>query len=183
MVMCTKTHCGGKILRALFLVFCLLFLMGVSLAEEPEKSPTQTPSVEKGAEEASAKESLTEQPPQEEKRPEVTVPEPPPEKKEEKLVNIEGGFAYKNVMLHQGSYTFVTQFEGDMVNNSGINYSIVKFVFSTYDSRGRLLTSESFHITDINSGQTKRFRGTAVDGFREIASFKITLKSGVAAAK
>ncbi len=122
-----------------------------------------------------------------EKKIEVISPEAAPEekraKKTEKWTTLEGGFAYRNVTLHQGSYTFVTQFEGEMINNSGTDYSIVKFVFSTYDGRGRLITEESFHMIDFNNGQTKPFKGTAVDGFREIASFKIRLKSGVAAAR
>ena len=174
-------------MRVLSLILCLLFIQGVSLAEEPEKAPPEAPLVEKGAVEAPAEEPVTEQPVKEEKKPEVAAPEVPPEekkeKKKEKAVNIEGGFAHKNVTLRQGSYTFVTQFDGEMVNNSGMSYSMVKFVFSTYDSRGRLLTEESFNIIDFKSGETKPFKGTAVDGFKEIASFKVRLKSGVAAAK
>lgn len=175
-------------MRVLSLIFCLLFIQAVSLAEEPKESPpSEAASAEKEAVGAPAEAPITEQPAKEGKKLEPAAPETPPEekkeKKKEKVVNIEGGFAHKNVTLHQGSYLFVTQFDGEMVNNSGMDYSIVKFVIGTYDGRGRLLTEESFHIIDFNNGQTKTFKGTAVDGFKEIASFKIRLKSGVAAAK
>lgn len=175
-------------MRALSLLLCLLFFQGVSLAEEPEKSPPEplTVEVEKGAVVAPVEPPVTEQPVQEgKKKPEIAAPEAPPEekRKKEKWVGIEGGFAHRGVTVSQGSYTFVTQFDGEMINNTGINYSIVKFVFGTYDSRGRVIKEESFHIIDFKNGGIMPFKGTAVDGFKEIASFKIRLKSGVAAAK
>lgn len=197
-------------MRALSLLLCLLFFQGVSLAEEPEKSPPELPAVEagkdavgfkdtteadirqaveeieKGAVKAPVEPPVTEQPVKgEKKKAEVTAPEAPPEekRKKEKWVGIEGGFAHRGVTVSQGSYTFVTQFDGEMINNTGINYSIVKFVFGTYDSRGRVIKEESFHIIDFKNGGIMPFKGTAVDGFKEIASFKIRLKSGVAAAK
>lgn len=172
-------------MRVLSLVLCLLFIPGVSLAERPEKSspPPQANSVEKGAEEAQAEVPSTEQPKEEEKKPEVKPPEEKKEKKREKWIKVEGGdFAFK-VNLLQGSYAFVTQFEGEMTNNAGLDYSIVKFIFSMYDSRGRLLAEEAFHIIDFRDGQTKTFKGTTVDGFKDIASVKIRFKSGVAAAR
>jgi hypothetical protein len=153
----------------------------------PEATPAEPQKKEKKSEVAAPAMPL-----REEKLPEVVTPEAPAEekkiKKMEKLVTMEGGFAYRNIVLHQGSYAFVTQFDGEMVNNSGINYSIVKFIFSTFDGRGKLLTEEAFHITDFNAGETKPFKGTAVSyegssGFKETASFKIRLKSGVAAAR
>jgi len=158
------------------------------LAEEPEKSPPEplAVEVEKGTVEAPVEPLVTEQPVKEEKKKaEVATPEAPPEekRKKEKWVGIEGGFAHRGVTVHQGSYTFVTQFDGEVINNTGINYSIVKFVFSTHDSRGRLIAENSFHIIDFKNGGIMPFKGTIVDGFKEIASFKIRLKSGVAAAK
>ncbi|MBI5126124.1 MAG: hypothetical protein HZA70_07820 [Planctomycetes bacterium] len=122
---------------------------------------------------------------EEKKKPEVVTPAAPPEekRKKEKWVGIEGGFAYRGVTVHQGSYTFVTQFDGEMINNTGTSYSIVKFVFSTHDSRGRVIAEDSFQIIDFKNGKVMPFKGTIVDGFKEIASFKIRLKSGVAAAK
>ncbi|HHT9118966.1 MAG TPA: hypothetical protein ACFYD3_00250 [Candidatus Hypogeohydataceae bacterium YC41] len=195
-------------MRVLSLVIFLLCILEVSLAGAPEKAPPYgAPSAEKGGMEAPAEETSTgeqrkeqqriehqereqekEQQAKEEKKPEVPVTETQPEekreKKKEKWTKAEGGdFAYRDVVLRQGGYTFVTQFEGDMVNNSGMDYSIVKFMCSIYDSRGRLLTEEAFHIIDFDNGQTKHFRGTLVDGFREISSFKIRFKSGVAAAR
>jgi hypothetical protein len=145
----------------------------VSLAEGP------------GAKKAPVEELPKEEVKEEEKA--EVIEEAPEEKKArrmERWIKTEGGdFAYRNVALHQGSYTFVTQFDGEMKNNSGMDYSIVKFAISTFDGRGRLLTTEAFHVIDFNNGQTKPFKGTAIDGFREIASFTIKLKSGVAAAK
>lgn len=197
-------------MRALSLFLCLLFFQGVSLAEEPEKSTPEPPAVEagkdavgfkdtteadihqaveeieKGAVEAPVGPPVTEQPGKEEKKkPEVAAPVATPEekRKKEKWVGIEGGFAHRGVTVHQGSYTFVTQFDGEMTNNTGINYSIVKFVFGIYDSRGRLIAEDSFHIIDFKNGGIMPFKGTIVDGVKEIASFKIRLKSGVAAAK
>ena len=197
-------------MRALSLLLCLLFFQGVSLAEGPEKSPPEPPAVEagkdavgfkdnteadisqaveeieKGAVKAPVEPPVTAQPAQEgKKKPEGAVPGAPPEekRKKEKWVGIEGGFAHRGVTVHQGSYTFVTQFDGEMINNTGTSYSIVKFVFSTHDSRGRLIAEDSFHIIDFKNGGIMPFKGTVVDGFREITSFKIRLKSGVAAAK
>lgn len=175
-------------MRALSLLLCLLFFQGVSLAEEPEKSPPEPTAVEveKGAVEVPVEPPVTEQPVKEEKKnPEVAAPVATPEekRKKEKWVSIEGGFAHRGVTVHQGSYTFVTQFDGEMINNTGISYSIVKCVFGTYDSRGRVIKEESFHIIDFKNGGIKPFKGTIVDGFKEIASFKIRFKSGVPAAK
>ena len=197
-------------MRALSLLLCLLFFQGVSLAEEPEKSPPEplaveagkdavgfkdtteadirqaVEEIEKGAVEPPAEPPVAEQPVKgEKKKPEVITPEAPPaeKRKKEKWVAIEGGFAHRGVTVHQGSYTFVTQFDGEMINNTGISYSIVKFVFSTHDSRGRLIAEDSFHIIDFKNGGTMSFKGTVVDGFKEIASFKIRLKSGVASPK
>lgn len=170
-------------MRALSLLLCLLFFQGVSLAEEPEKSPPEPTAaeVEKGVVEVPVEPSVKEG----KKKPEVVTPEAPPEekRKKEKWVAIEGGFAHRGVTVHQGSYTFVTQFDGEMINNTGINYSIVKFVFGIYDSRGRLIAEDSFHIIDFKNGGIMPFKGTVVDGVKEIATFKIRLKSGVAAAK
>ncbi|HHT9154763.1 MAG TPA: hypothetical protein ACFYD5_03010 [Candidatus Tripitaka sp. YC43] len=197
-------------MRALSLLLCLLFFQGAFLAEGSEKSPPAPPAteagkdavgfkdtaeadirqaveeIEKGAVAAPVESPVTEQPMKEEKKkPEVVTPAAPPEekRKKEKWVGIEGGFAYRGVTVHQGSYTFVTQFDGEMINNTGINYSIVKFVFSTHDSRGRVIAEDSFQIIDFKNGKVMPFKGTIVDGFKEIASFKIRLKSGVAAAK
>lgn len=105
------------------------------------------------------------------------------EKEKEKWVKIEFGFAYRNVEIHQGSYTFETHFIGEMANNTGRNYGIVKFMFSTYDRQGKLISEEPFQITDFYDGQIKTFTGTVVDGFKDIASYKIRFISAAPTAR
>ncbi|MFQ5957555.1 MAG: FxLYD domain-containing protein, partial [Candidatus Brocadiales bacterium] len=104
-------------------------------------------------------------------------------KKKGDWVKIELGFAYKNIQLHQGSYTFETHFIGEMVNDSGRNFGIVKFMFSTYDRRGKLVSEEAFQITDFYSGQIKTFQGTVVDGYKDIASHKVRFISAAPTAR
>lgn len=90
---------------------------------------------------------------------------------------IELDFAYKNVQLLQGSYSFETHFVGEMINGSGRDFGIVKFMFSTYNKRGKLLTEEAFQITDFYNGQVKIFKGTIIDTYKRIASQKIRFLS------
>jgi hypothetical protein len=185
-----------RALRAVALLIFFLYIqgvaMGASIGAGPEKPPPANPnSEEKVVEEAPAVEPPVEEGKvagEAEKKPEVTVTEKEPEekkeKKKEKWTKVEGAeFAYTKLTLAQGGYTFVTHGEGEMINNTGIDYSIVKFLFSVYDSRGRLITEEAFHILDFPNGQQKPFRATLVDGYREIASFKIRFRSAVAAAR
>lgn len=100
------------------------------------------------------------------------------EKKKDDWVKIELGFAYKDIQLFQGSYTFESHFIGEMVNKSGRDFGIVKFMFSAYDRRGKLISEEPFQITDFYDGQIKTFKGTVVDGYKDITSHKIRFISG-----
>lgn len=104
-------------------------------------------------------------------------------KDKEEWEKIELGFGYKGVTLLQGSYSFETHFVGEMVNESGRDYGIVKFMFSTFDKRGKLITEEPFQITDFYAGQIKTFSGTVVDSYKEIASHKIRFISAAPTAR
>lgn len=97
--------------------------------------------------------------------------------KEKEWNKIGLGFAYKNVQLLQGSYSFETHFVGEMINGSGRNFGIVKFMFSSYNKRGKLLTEEAFQITDFYNGQVQIFKGTIIDTYKDIASNRIRFLS------
>lgn len=104
-------------------------------------------------------------------------------KEKKEWEKIELGFGYKDVTLLQGSYSFETHFVGEMVNETGRDYGIVKFMFSTYDKRGKLITEEPFQITDFYNGQIKTFNGTVIDTYKDIASHKIRFISAAPTAR
>ena len=104
-------------------------------------------------------------------------------KDKEEWTKIELGFGYKDVTLNQGSYSFETHFIGEMVNGTGRDYGIVKFMFSAFDKRGKLITEEPFQITDFYVGQIKTFSGTVIDSYKEIASHKIRFISAAPTAR
>ncbi len=176
----------GTVMRASHIVLCLLFIFihVISFAEEPEQSKPPEKEAIKAPEEKATQEVSGE-----EKSPEADTVEAPPEEKRKpvKWTKIEGAdFAYRNIHIAQGSYSFVTQFDGEMINNTGMDYSIVKFTFATFDNRGREHSKEDFHVVDFKNGEIKPFRGTTVaEGykeFKEIDTHKIKFKSAVAAA-
>ncbi|MEE9200802.1 MAG: hypothetical protein V3V45_05085 [Candidatus Brocadiales bacterium] len=110
-------------------------------------------------------------------KPEKTVKKSRKARKKEGWQKIEMGFAYKDVQLLRGSYSFETHFVGEMRNNSSRNFGIVKFLFSTYNKRGKLITEEAFQITDFYIGQVQIFKGTIVDTYKDIASQRVIFLS------
>lgn len=176
-------------MRLLTLILTLFLLSGISLAQQvaEEKSPEvekevapqgEKPTKEKAVEEEKVKEEAGKAEEEEKSKPER--PPGPGEEKRGKVINIEGGFAYINVKMDQGAYPFVTVASGEITNNSGRDFGITKFTFSTYDRRGKLITEEAFHITDFYNGESRPFKATLVDGFHDIKEFKINFVSGVA---
>ncbi len=110
-------------------------------------------------------------------KPEKAVKKSRRTRKKEGWQKIEMDFAYKDVQLLRGSYSFETHFIGEMRNNSGRNFGIVKFLFSTYNKRGKLITEEAFQITDFYIGQVQIFKGTIVDTYKDIASHRVVFLS------
>lgn len=104
-------------------------------------------------------------------------------KKKEEWKKIELGFGYKGIQMLRGSYSFETHFIGEMINESGRDYGIVKFLFSTYDKRGKLITEEAFQITDFYNGQIKEFSGTVIDTYKTIATQKVKFLSAAPTSK
>ncbi len=117
------------------------------------------------------------------KRSKVSLKRRKDRKAEKEWTEIQLGFAYKNVQLLRGSYSFETHFIGEMINKSGRDYGIVKYMFSTYNKRGKLITEEAFQITDFYRGQIKNFSGTIIDGYQEIANHKIRFLSAAPTSK
>ncbi len=104
-------------------------------------------------------------------------------KEKKEWTKIELGFAFKDVKLLQGSYSFETHFIGEMINNSDRDFGIVKYMFSAYNKRGKLITEEAFQITDFYRGQIKRFSGTIIDSYQRISSHKIRFLSAAPTSK
>ena len=107
------------------------------------------------------------------KRSKVSLKRRKDKKAKKEWTEIQLGFAYKNVKLLRGSYSFETHFIGEMINKGDRDYGIVKYMFSTYNKRGKLITEEAFQITDFYRGQIKNFSGTIIDGYQQIANHKI----------
>ncbi|MCP4364369.1 MAG: hypothetical protein GY800_03605 [Planctomycetes bacterium] len=117
------------------------------------------------------------------KRSKVSLKRRKDKKKKKEWTEIQLGFAYKDVQLLQGSYSFETHFIGEMINKSDRDYGIVKYMFSTYNKRGKLITEEAFQITDFYRGQIKNFSGTIIDSYQQIASHKIRFLSAAPTSK
>ncbi|MGR3295191.1 MAG: hypothetical protein ACUZ8A_02995 [Candidatus Bathyanammoxibius sp.] len=117
------------------------------------------------------------------KRSKVSLKRRKDKKAKKEWTEIQLGFAYKNVKLLRGSYSFETHFIGEMINKGDRDYGIVKYMFSAYNKRGKLITEEAFQITDFYRGQIKNFSGTIIDGYHEIANHKIRFLSAAPTSK
>ena len=117
------------------------------------------------------------------KRSKVSLKRRKDKKAKKEWTEIQLGFAYKNVQLLRGSYSFETHFIGEMINKGDRDYGIVKYMFSTYNKRGKLITEEAFQITDFYRGQIKNFSGTIIDGYQDIANHKIRFLSAAPTSK
>ncbi len=155
-------------------------LFSVEEAEKAAKYKTVPP---KSKVEAAEKPKDTAEEETKEKRGKVSLKRRRYKKKEKEWTEIQLGFGYKNVQLLQGSYSFETHFIGEMINKSDRNYGIVKYMFSTYNKRGKLITEEAFQITDFYRGQIKNFSGTIVDSYQDIASHRIRFLSAAPTSK
>lgn len=171
-------------MRLITLFLCLFFFPVLSLGQQGAEGPGKQRAVEEGVKEKAApaeeKAGQVEKKEGEKQPSKQTEEEVEPARPEEKWVKIEGDFAYKNVRIYQGGYSFTTVYSGEMVNNTGRNFSIVKFTMSALDGRGKPVAEESFHITDFSDGQTRTFKGILLDGYSEVKGFKIKFKTGVA---
>lgn len=155
-------------------------LFSVGEAEEAAKHKT-VPT--KSEVEAAEKPKDTAKEETKKKRSKVSLKRRKNKKEEDEWTKLELGFAYKDVQLLQGSYSFETHFIGEMINKSDRDYGIVKYMFSTYNKRGKLITEEAFQITDFYKGQIKNFSGTIIDSYQEIASHKIRFLSAAPTSK
>jgi hypothetical protein len=151
--------------------------------DEAEEAATYKTVPPKSKVEAAEKPKDTAKEETKKKRSKVSLKRRKDKKAKKEWTEIQLGFAYKNVQLLRGSYSFETHFIGEMINKSDRDYGIVKYMFSTYNKRGKLITEEAFQITDFYRGQIKNFSGTIVDGYEQIASHKIRFLSAAPTSK
>ncbi|MGQ9628939.1 MAG: FxLYD domain-containing protein [bacterium] len=78
------------------------------------------------------------------------------EAQKERFVSAGGGFGYRHIKF--GDAAGFVEVTGEMMNDSGRNYTLADFAIIIYDRDGNFLTLEHIVITNFKNGEVKSFR-------------------------
>ncbi len=90
-------------------------------------------------------------------------------------VDIEGGFAYKNLEF---AVLYPHEVLGTMINKSGRDYKSACFMMKLYNQSDQLLKTVNFCVSDFRKGQSKQFHTTIGTNPAALKGYKILFSSG-----